>query len=158
MRRRVFSYPRIDRWGYYSGLAYITLLILGCVIASAYFGYWGAAAGTMVLGGAALSILARQAHRMARTLLVSLEGIEAETHTGRTIRIRWEELGALEIFNKPTIQGPLRFVQLRSRDGVNVVAVNARLPGFEELIQCIEDHAPGVTKRKPTFLEWVSWF
>lgn len=158
MQRQVFSYPRVDRWGYYGGLAYITLLILGCVIGSAYFGFWGAAAGTVLLGGVALSILGRQAQRMAKTVLVSSEGIEAETHTGRAVCISWEELGVLEIFNKPTIQGPVKYVQLSSRDGAKVVAVNARLPGFDELIQCIEKCAPGVTKRKPTLLEWVSWF
>ena len=158
MQRRVFSYRRVDRWGHYGGLGYISLLILGCVIGTAYFGFWGAAAGTVLLGGAALSILGRQAQRMVSTVVVSSEGIEAETHTGRQVRISWEELGALEIFNKPTIQGPLKYVQLRSRDGVKVVAVNARLPGFDDLIRCIEKCAPGVTKGKPTLLEWVSWF
>src|SRR5215470_9604087 len=133
MQLRVFSYPRADRWGYYGGLTYVTLLVLGCVIAAAYFGFWGAAAGTVVLGGAAVSVLGRQALRMGRALRVSHEALEAETHTGRTVRIPWGDLGAFQVFNKPTIQGPLKFVQLISREGDSAIAVNARLPGFDDL-------------------------
>jgi hypothetical protein len=95
---------------------------------------------------------------MAMTLRVSEDALEAETHTGRVVRIPWDDLGAFQIFNKPTIQGPLKYLQLISRDRAGVIAVNARLPGFDDLIRCIEEHAPRLKKSKPTVLEWMSWF
>lgn len=158
MERMEFEERAISQWYYATGLAWLSLVIFGCVVIAAYREFLAAAIGTAALGGLGLFVLYRQACRTAQRVVVSDAGIDGQGLCRRSINhLGWHEINEIQRFTKRTMQGPIVFIRLRSGDRKIEIVFHEKLPGFANLCDVIRVRAASANETTPTFFERLQW-
>jgi hypothetical protein len=125
---------------------------------AAYRGFLATATATAMLGGLGIFMLFRQASRTAQRVVVSDSGIEGRGLFRKAAgHLAWQEIAEIQRIRKPTMQGPIVFIRLRSKDQETEIVFHQKLPGFGRLCDVVRENAPFARATTPTFIERLQW-